>query len=123
MDRKQRKRTHLVIHTASSTAAAIGGGMAQLPISDAAALIPVQTAMIIALGKIFNKKIEDGAAKALATQFIAQQAGKMTARFVAGKIPVAGTIVNATTAAAITETYGWMIAKEFAEEVQALKKA
>ena len=121
MDKKQRKRVHMVIHTASSAAAAIGGGMAQLPVTDAAALVPVQTAMIVALGKIFDKKFEDGAAKAFATQFVAQQAGKMTARFFVGKIPVAGNIVNATTAAAITETYGWMIAKEFDKETQALK--
>lgn len=123
MDKTQRKKAHLVIHAASSTAAAIGGGMAQLPVTDAAALIPIQTAMIVALGKIFGKKLEEGAAKSLATQFVAQQAGKMTARFFAGKIPVAGNIINATTAAAITETYGWLIAKEFSEENKALKKA
>ncbi len=123
MNKKQRKKAHLIIHSASSAAAAIGGGMAQLPVSDSTALIPLQTAMIIALGKVFDKKLTEGAAKSLATQVVAQQAGKMTARFFAGKIPVAGNIINATTAAAITESYGWMIAREFSEEAeQALKK-
>jgi uncharacterized protein (DUF697 family) len=42
----------------------------------------------------------------------------MTARFLAGKLPVAGNIVNGSTAAAITESYGWLIAKEFSEEYE-----
>ncbi|MGH1847375.1 hypothetical protein ABE869_11220 [Enterococcus gilvus] len=94
--------------------------MAQLPFPDATVLLPIQTAMVIALGKVFHVKLEQGAAKALATQFLAQKAGQMTARFLAGKLPVAGNIVNGSTAAAITESYGWMIAKEFSEE--SLKK-
>ena len=92
--------------------------MAQLPIPDATVLLPIQTAMVIALGKIFHIKLEQGAAKALATQFLAQKAGQMTARFLAGKLPVAGNIVNGSTAAAITESYGWLIAKEFSEEYE-----
>lgn len=110
MNKTQRRKAHFIIHSASTAAAGVGAGMAQLPFPDATVLLPIQTAMVIALGKIFHIKLEQGAAKALATQFLAQKAGQMTARFLAGKLPVAGNIVNGSTAAAITESYGWLIA-------------
>ena len=118
MNKTQRRKAHFIIHSASTAAAGVGAGMAQLPFHDATVLLPIQTAMVIALGKIFHIKLEQGAAKALATQFLAQKAGQMTARFLAGKLPVAGNIVNGSTAAAITESYGWLIAKEFSEEYE-----
>ena len=110
MNKTQRRKAHFIIHSASTAAAGVGAGMAQLPFPDATVLLPIQTAMVI--------KLEQGAAKALATQFLAQKAGQMTARFLAGKLPVAGNIVNGSTAAAITESYGWLIAKEFSEEYE-----
>ncbi|MDT2827138.1 MAG: hypothetical protein ACTJHK_03195 [Enterococcus viikkiensis] len=118
MNKTQRKKSHLIIHSAASAAAGVGAGMAQLPLSDAAVLVPIQTAMVIALGKVFHVKLDEGAAKALATQFLAQKAGQMTSRFLIGKIPVAGNILNSSTAAVITESYGWMIANEFAQEYE-----
>ncbi|NVN76921.1 hypothetical protein GM526_07590 [Enterococcus avium] len=118
MNKTQRRKAHFIIHSASTAAAGVGAGMAQLPFPDATVLLPIQTAMVIALGKIFHIKLEQGAAKALATQFLAQKAGQMTARFLAGKLPVAGNIVNGSTAATITESYGWLIVKEFSEEYE-----
>ena len=118
MNKTQRRKAHFIIHSASTATAGVGAGMAQLPFPDATVLLPIQTAMVIALGKIFHIKLEQGAAKALATQFLAQKAGQMTARFLAGKLPVAGNIVNGSTASAITESYGWLIAKEFSEEYE-----
>ncbi|MBU5363728.1 hypothetical protein KQI58_22170 [Enterococcus raffinosus] len=122
MNKTQRRKAHLIIHSASTAAAGVGAGMAQLPFPDATVLLPIQTAMVIALGKIFHIKLEQGASKALATQFLAQKAGQMTARFLAGKLPVAGNIVNGSTAAAITESCGWLIAKEFSEEYEKKRK-
>ena len=109
MNKTLRRKAHFIIHSASTAAAGVGAGMAQLPFPDATVLLPIQTAMVIALGKIFHIKLEQG---------LAQKAGQMTARFLAGKLPVAGNIVNGSTAAAITESYGWLIAKEFSEEYE-----
>ena len=116
MNKTQQKKVHLIIHSASAAAAVVGAGMAQLPFPDATVLLPIQTAMVIALGKVFHIKLEEGTAKALATQFLAQKAGQLTARFLVGKLPVAGNVINGSTAAAITESYGWIIAKEFSED-------
>ncbi|MGX7059051.1 hypothetical protein [Vagococcus humatus] len=112
----ERKKCHSIIHTAAVSAGAIGAGMAQLPVPDSVALVPIQTTMIVALAKVFDKKMDRGAAKALATQYLAQEAGQFISRFFIGKIPVAGNIINSTTAASITEAYGWLMAKEFAED-------
>ncbi|MDT2669687.1 hypothetical protein [Enterococcus dongliensis] len=116
MNNVQRKKAHLIIHSASTAAAIVGAGMAQFPVPDATVLLPIQTAMVISLGKIFHMKLEEGVAKSLATQFLAQKAGQMTTRFLIGKLPIAGSVINGSTAAAITESYGWIIAKEFAED-------
>lgn len=116
MDEIQKKKCHKIIHAASLSAAAVCGGMASLPIPDSTALVPIQTAMVIALGKVFDKKLDEGAAKAIATQYITAQIGQTVSRFLIGKIPVAGNVINASTAASLTEAYGWTIANEFAKD-------
>ena len=54
MNKIQRRKAHLIIHSASTAAAGVGAGMAQLPFPDATVLLPIQTAMVIALGKVFH---------------------------------------------------------------------
>ena len=59
----QRAGGHAIIHTASASAAGIGAGLAQLPCSDAVALIPIQITMVISLGAVFGVHIVEGTAK------------------------------------------------------------
>lgn len=47
MNKTQRRKAHLIIHSASTAAAGVGAGMAQLPFPDATVLLPIQTAMVI----------------------------------------------------------------------------
>lgn len=112
----EKQKCHKIIHTASLSAAGVGAGFAQLPISDATLLLPIQTAMILSIAKVFHYNLKDGAAKTMATQFLVRQAGQYVTRFLVGKIPIAGNILNASTAALLTEAYGWAIAQEFAQE-------
>jgi uncharacterized protein (DUF697 family) len=50
--------------------------------------------------------------------------GRAASEFLVGWIPVAGNAINATTAAAITEFLGWVIANEFsAATVKAVENA
>ena len=44
-----------IIHAASVSAAGIGAGLANIPGSDAPALLAIQTTMIISLGAVFKK--------------------------------------------------------------------
>ena len=122
MTGEQKKKCHAAIHTASTAAAGVGAGLAQLPGADCVALVPIQVTMIIALGKIFNIPLSESMAKSVLSETIATSGGKIVAKTVTnwlvGWIPGVGNAVNAATAAAITESLGWLIAKDFDNEAK-----
>lgn len=49
---------------ASASAAAVGGGLAQIPGSDSVPLATIQLTMTISLGKVFGKSLTESSAKA-----------------------------------------------------------
>lgn len=106
----QKEKCHLIIHSASTAAAGVGAGLAQIPLSDNAVIMPIQIAMIIGLGKVFHQNITDSAAKGLALASIGTLIGRGTVQVLLGWIPVLGNAINATTAAGITEALGWAVA-------------
>ena len=57
MTDSQRSKCHAIIHTAATLAGAVATGLAQIPLSDAAVITPIQIAMIIGIGKVFDKAI------------------------------------------------------------------
>ena len=107
---------HAIIHTATAACAAVGGGLAQLPGSDAIPITAAQVTMIISLGKVFGKTVTESAAKALITSLAGAAVGRLISQFALGWIPGLGNMVNAGTAAAITETLGWNVADLFDKE-------
>ncbi len=115
MTDEQRKKCHAIIHTASASAAAVGGGLAQIPGSDNAVLTPIQLTMTISLGHVFGKSLTQSTALAAIGSIAASTVGRTVSQFLIGWIPGVGNIVNATTAASLTEALGWAIAKEFDE--------
>ncbi len=98
---------HGIIHTASSSAAAVGGGLAQLPGSDAPVLAGIQTAMIIAIAAEHGVDVDKVVAAQLLAGFAAPTGGRIVSQVLVGWIPGAGNIINASTAVAITEGIGW----------------
>ena len=117
MTNDQNNQCHIVIHTAATAAGAVGAGLAQLPGSDNVPLVAIQISMAIALGKIFNIQVSETAGRGMVMTALASMIGPIIARtiqqWIFGWIPGAGNAVNATTAAAITETIGWILANEF----------
>lgn len=113
MTRKQKKKCHAIIHTASAAAATIGAGLAQLPGSDNAAIVPIQVTMIISLGAVFGMSLDKSTAKATLATMTATTAGRGISQFLVGWIPGFGNALNASTAAALTEAIGWAIANDF----------
>jgi uncharacterized protein (DUF697 family) len=109
----EKSSCHKIIHAAATTAAGVGGGMAQLPGSDNAVITPIQIGMIIALGKVFNKSITESAAFATLGTVAASTVGRAVSQFLVGWIPGFGNLLNASTAFGITETIGWAIADDF----------
>jgi uncharacterized protein (DUF697 family) len=118
MTTEQTITCNAIIHTASAAAGAIGAGLAQIPCSDSLVIVPIQTAMVIAIAKVFGFEISDGAAKAAITSAAASAVGRGISQIGAGWIPIAGNILNAATAASITEGIGWAVAAEYDSEAE-----
>lgn len=117
MNKRQQALCHAIIHTASASAAAVGAGLAQIPGSDNAILTPLQLVMTVSLGRVFGLELSDSAAKAALASAGAAVVGRTVSQLCLGWIPVAGNLINATTAASVTEMLGWMLAEDFARQV------
>lgn len=114
MTKEEQISTRRAIHTTAAAAAGVGAGLAQIPGSDSAILVTLQIAMIQKIGKTFEMKVSESSAETIIGTSLATMAGRGLSQFLAGWIPIAGNIINAGTAALITELLGWMIANEFA---------
>lgn len=116
LSKKEGKACHTIIHTASGSAAAVGAGLAQLPLADNVVITPIQITMIISLGKVFEQEITKTVAKGLLGGFIANFVGRGAAQAAWGWIPGIGNASNAVTAAIITESVGWLCVDHFYKE-------
>lgn len=116
MTKEQRTKCNAIIHSASASAGAVGAGFAQLPGSDSVIITPIQTAMVLSLGKVLGFTLNEGAAKATISSVAFSAIGRTCSQLLIGWLPIAGNIVNAATAFSLTETLGWIIAEEFDEQ-------
>lgn len=119
MNSTQQSMCHAIIHTASAAAAAVGAGLAQIPCSDNTVITPIQLVMTISLGRAFGIELTDSAARAALASVTAATVGRTASQLLFGWIPVAGNIINAGTAASITEAIGWLLAEDFANQTYA----
>lgn len=119
MNNTQQSTCHAIIHTASAAAAALGAGLAQIPCSDNTVITPIQLVMTISLGRAFGIELTDSAARATLASVTAATVGRTASQLLFGWIPVAGNIINAGTAASITEAIGWLLAEDFANQTYA----
>lgn len=115
MNIAQKVLCHTIIHAASASAGAVGFGLAQVPLSDNAVIVPIQVTMTIALGQVFGLEFTKRAAAATAASASGTLLGRAASQLAAGWTPVAGNIINAGTAASLTEALGWMLAEDFAK--------
>ena len=119
MTNKQHEDCQFIIHSAAAASAAAGA--LPIPGPDSVAIVAAQTAMIIALGKVFDVRLTESAAEAMALTMITQYSGRLVAGGLIKLVPFAGTFVggcvNATVAASITETVGWEVAEDFDRQV------
>ena len=106
MTEKQWNACHGIIHTASVASGAAGA--IPIPVADAIPISAAQVTMVVALGKLFDQKLDEGAAKGA----IAAAASTFIGRNLVKFIPVAGWIASAAVAAGVTEAIGWTIATD-----------
>ena len=104
---------HGIIHSASAAAAAIGGGLAQIPVADTVAITGLQIGMIVGLGQALGVEITRSGAEALLASEMSGFVGKTVAKVLCGWIPGVGNIINAATGASITEAIGWLVVEDF----------
>lgn len=116
MTKQQKIKCNMIIHAASLAAAGVGAGLAQLPCTDSAVITPIQLAMTISLGKVFDKSLSGSAAKSAMAAGTTTMIGRTASKIMVGWIPGYGNVINATTAGTITESLGWILAKEFEKE-------
>ncbi|MBP1560624.1 MAG: hypothetical protein J6C96_05190 [Oscillospiraceae bacterium] len=120
MTKEQKTKCHAIIHPAATAAGAVGAGLAQLPCSDNVILVPIQIGMIVALGQVFGLEILESAAQSMLATALTSTVGRGISQALIGWIPGIGNAINASTAAGLTETIGWIIAKTFDEQTQEL---
>ncbi len=113
LTRKEHKKCGSIIHLASGAAALVGSGMAQIPLSDAVLLVPIQTKMLTAIGKVFEVDLTESAAKGFCAALAATCIGRSVSQVCFGWIPFIGNLVNASTAAGLTEAMGWLAVEHF----------
>lgn len=116
LERERNTQCHAIIHTASASAAVVGAGLAQIPCSDTAVLTPIQLTMTIALARVYGLELTEAAAKASLAATTAATVGRTASQVLIGWLPGVGNVVNACTAATVTETVGWMLVKDFARQ-------
>lgn len=123
MTDEENSKCHKIIHTAAAAAGAIGFGAAQLPGSDVIPITTIQIGMIVGLGAVFGIEITETAAKSILGGAVAAIGGRTASQFLVGWLPGIGNIINATTAASITEGLGWYVANDFDKDAQERKEA
>ena len=116
MTKKQKSKCKKIIHAASLSAGGIGAGVAQIPGADNLAIKPIQIAMITALAGVFDKDLTEAGATAILGNLLASTIGRGISQVLVGWFPGIGNAINATTAAGLTETLGWTVAKQFDED-------
>ncbi len=108
---KKRERCNVIIHTAAAAAAA-AAGVNPLPIPDAVIIIPIQIGMFMSINTLFgigNTDIKNMLAPILgplALGYAGPQAVAFFSKFVPGIGTIAGGLINATVATALTEAAG-----------------
>ncbi len=113
MGASKKSKIHGIIHSASTAAAAVGAGMAQIPGSDCIPLAAIQKSMICAIALLHGQKINNAAATGVLGIVGATVTGRSISQLLVGWIPVYGNAINATTAATLTELVGWGAHKYF----------
>ena len=107
------KKCHAIIHGASVACGGVGTGLAQIPASDNAVIVPIQSAMIVSLGTVFGLHITESVVKSIIASASATVAGRTASQFLVGWIPVIGNAINTATAAGVTEAIGWLAVRNF----------
>ena len=92
MTNKQMALCNGIIHSASLTAGAAGGGMAQVVGSDRLVITPIQLTMAISFGQVFGITLDYSTAQAACASGAAMTVGRTAAQVLCGWVPGIGNV-------------------------------
>ncbi|MDP4217099.1 MAG: hypothetical protein Q8927_12935 [Bacteroidota bacterium] len=113
MTPSQVQRSRRIIHGTALIGALVASGLAQIPASDNAILVPLEIIMVIRLGSVFHLRLRHSYRTSLIFGTAATMIGRAVSEFLVGWIPVLGNLLDALTAFAVIEVLGWVVAREF----------
>jgi uncharacterized protein (DUF697 family) len=119
-----KQKVHDIIHEASIACAGIDGGLAQVPESNSASIVLIQTAMIIAIASEHGIEITNAAAADFLITFSATMKNRQSLysrQTLVGWVPGIDSITNNSTAAALTEAIGWAASSHFDQTLANMK--
>lgn len=102
-----------IIQAAACSAGGLSAGMAQIPFADMPALCAIEITMVIALGALFGKQLDESTAKGILAAYVGTNVGTSIFKAIVGIFPVIGNAVNAGIAVTVVETLGWAIYADF----------
>jgi uncharacterized protein (DUF697 family) len=111
LTKDEKIKCNSIIHAASAAT----GAMGIIPIGPADTLMitPLQIAMIISLGAVFNIRVTENLAKSIIGGVVLSIVGREVAATLLNFIPVGGWVIKGGTAAALTEGIGWTAVAHF----------
>ncbi len=101
---------HGIIHSASVACAGVGRGLSQPSDPDPAAIVPIQTTMIIAIASEHGIEINAAAAADLLLEFAETARSRQLPvgrQALVGWVPGIDNVTNDSKAASLTEAIGW----------------
>lgn len=112
----QKRKCRRIIHGSALIGGLVASGLAQIPASDNAVLVPLEIIMVLTLGHVFGIRLRHSYRISLILTAAATMIGRAVSEVLVGWIPVIGNLFDALTAIAVIEGLGWMVAKEFRRE-------
>lgn len=108
----KKKQSHLIVAGAAASAATAGA--APIPFSDAVVIVPIQVGMLAGITATFGLSFNDGFLSSLVASVVTGAGATMTGRAIVGGLlklipgvgSIAGGLISAATAAAITTAFG-----------------
>lgn len=108
----KKKTAHKIVVSAAGLAAGIGA--TPIPFSDAVALVPIQVTMLAGITSVFGFSLEEGFLKTLLASVLTGSGATIIGRAIAANLlklipgvgSVAGGVISAGTAAAVTTAFG-----------------
>ena len=109
----QRRKSRRIIHGSALLGGLVAAGLAQLPASDNAILVPLEIVMVISLGSVFGMRLRESYRTSLIVTAAATMIGRGVSEFLFGWIPLLGNLWDCLTAVIIIELLGWLVAGDF----------